>query len=188
MCGFISVMINVIHYINKHKNPLKNYRKTRPNGMKLNKTIQDLEIRNHRCEHQQQNTRDGSENLRYRRLHRTQLSKNKTLHDSLELILRSTHPFSGSDPEVLHHGQHSGDLSSLCWPQKEYCWEWPQPEWIPASGLVGFLRLCSCWHKTLFNSLELMLHSTHPWSWGDPEILRFGEHSAALSGLPWAQK
>ena len=59
--------------------------------MELNKTIQDLkmeeeiikktqrdnsgdrnprkEIRNHRCEHQQQNTRDGRENLRYRRLH-----------------------------------------------------------------------------------------------------------------------
>jgi hypothetical protein len=25
------------------------------------------EIKNHRCEHQQQNTRDGRENLRYRR-------------------------------------------------------------------------------------------------------------------------
>ena len=60
--------------------------------MELNKTIQDLkmevetikktqrettgdrnprkEIRNHRCEHQQQNTRDGRENLRCRRFHR----------------------------------------------------------------------------------------------------------------------
>jgi DNA-binding protein H-NS len=62
--------------------------------MDLNKTIQDLkievekknkeltkgdnsgdrnprkEIRNHRCEHQQQNTRDGRENLRCRRVHR----------------------------------------------------------------------------------------------------------------------
>jgi hypothetical protein len=60
--------------------------------MELNKTIQDLkmeeeiikktqrdnsgdrnprkEIRNHRCEHQQQNTRDGRENLRCRIFHR----------------------------------------------------------------------------------------------------------------------
>jgi hypothetical protein len=28
------------------------------------------EIRKHRCEHQQQNTRDGRENFRYRRYHR----------------------------------------------------------------------------------------------------------------------
>jgi hypothetical protein len=59
--------------------------------MEMNKTIQDLkmeietvspngdkfgdrnprkEIRNHRCEHQQQNTRDGREILRCRRFHR----------------------------------------------------------------------------------------------------------------------
>jgi hypothetical protein len=61
--------------------------------MELNKTIQDLkievetikntqkettlereiprkEIRNQRCKHQQQNTRDGGENLRCRRFHR----------------------------------------------------------------------------------------------------------------------
>jgi hypothetical protein len=61
--------------------------------MELNKTIQDLKmevetikksqrettleieilgkkIRNHRCEHQQQNTRDGKENLRCTRFYR----------------------------------------------------------------------------------------------------------------------
>jgi hypothetical protein len=42
-----------------------------------------------------------------------------------------------------------------------------QLERIPASGQAGFLCPCSCWHKTLLDSLELMLHSTHLWSWGD---------------------
>ena len=77
----------------KHKNPIRNYRKTQPKQlMELNKTIKDLkreveknkenpkgddsgdrnpskEVRNHRLEHQQQNTRDGRENLRCRRFH-----------------------------------------------------------------------------------------------------------------------
>jgi hypothetical protein len=68
--------------------------------MELNKTIQDLkreveknkenpkgdkfgdrhprkEIRNHRCEHQQQNTRDERENLRCRRFHREHRHNNQ---------------------------------------------------------------------------------------------------------------
>jgi hypothetical protein len=66
--------------------------------MELNKTIQDLksrnnkenpkgdnsgdrnprkEIRNHRCEHKQQNTRDGRENLRCRKLYREHGHKNQ---------------------------------------------------------------------------------------------------------------
>ena len=35
------------------------------------------EIWNHRCEHQQQNTRDGRENLRYRRFHKEQGHNNQ---------------------------------------------------------------------------------------------------------------
>jgi hypothetical protein len=35
------------------------------------------EIRNHRCEHQQQNTRDGRENLRCKRFHREHGHNNK---------------------------------------------------------------------------------------------------------------
>ena len=67
--------------------------------MELNKTIQDLkrevhnkentksdnagdknhrkEIWNHRCKHQQQNTRDGRENLRCRRIHREHRHNNQ---------------------------------------------------------------------------------------------------------------
>jgi hypothetical protein len=74
--------------------------KTTKQGMELNKTIQDLnmgvetmkktqrettleiknprkEIRKHSCENQQQNTRDGRENLRCRRFHREHGHNNK---------------------------------------------------------------------------------------------------------------
>jgi hypothetical protein len=67
-------------------------------------------------------------------------------------------------------------------------WGWPRPQWIPASGWAGLISPCSCWHKTLDDSLELMLHSTHPWSWGDPKVLRCGAHSVVSSSLCWAQK
>ena len=73
--------------------------KTTKQVMELNKTIQDLkrevdtikktqsdnsgdrnprkEIWNHRCEHQQQTTRDGTENLRCRRFHKEHWHKNQ---------------------------------------------------------------------------------------------------------------
>ena len=40
-------------------------------------------------------------------------------------------------------------------------WGWPRPEWIQPSGGAVFLHSCSCWYKTLQDSLELMLCSTH---------------------------
>jgi hypothetical protein len=46
-------------------------------------------------------------------------SWHKTLHDSLELMFRSTHLWSWGDPEVLQCGEHSGALSGLSWAQKE---------------------------------------------------------------------
>jgi hypothetical protein len=74
--------------------------KTTKQVMELNKTIQDLkngsrnntenpkgdnsgdrnpkkDIRNHRCEHQQQNTRDGRKNLRCRRFYRKHRHNNQ---------------------------------------------------------------------------------------------------------------
>ena len=72
-------------------------------------------------------------------------------------------------------------LGSLC------RWRgWPWPEWIPASGRAGFFCPCSCRHKTLHDSLELILCSTHPFSRSDPNVLQHGEHSGALSSLCWA--
>jgi hypothetical protein len=53
---------------------------------------------------------------------------------------------------------------------------WLQLECSPASGWVGFYCPCSCWHKTLCDSLELMLRSTHWWSQGDLEDLWHGNH------------
>ena len=41
-------------------------------------TTLDIEIRNHRCEHQKQNTRDGRENLRCRRFHRENAHNNQS--------------------------------------------------------------------------------------------------------------
>jgi hypothetical protein len=76
-------------------------------------------------------------------------------------------------------------------PQLGSCrrWQgWPQPEWIPASGLARFRCLCSCFHKTLCDSLTLVLLSTHLCSWGDPKVLQHGEHSGSLSSPCWAQK
>ena len=68
------------------------------------------------------------------------------------------HMFSG-DQEVLcvlgvlQHGESSGSLEAIGRVHTEdggdpSCW-------------AGFLLLCSCWHKTLLDSLELMLCSTH---------------------------
>jgi hypothetical protein len=37
----------------------------------------------------------------------------------LKLMLCSIHQCSQGDPEILQHGEHSGDLSSLRWAQKE---------------------------------------------------------------------
>jgi hypothetical protein len=48
---------------------------------------------------------------------------------------------------------------------------WPRWKRIWASGQVGFLCSYSCRHKTLCNSLELMLCSTYPWSRRDPEVI-----------------
>ena len=87
---------------------------------------------------------------------------------------------------VLRGGESSSALNALG--RRGRWWGWPLPERIPASGWVGFLCHCSCWHKTLRDSLELMLHSTHPCSRGEPDALWCGEHSGVLSGLCWAQK
>jgi hypothetical protein len=69
---------------NKKKEKNKN-KKKKQNKTKQSKTKGDnagvensrKEIRNHRCEHQQQNTRDGRENLRCRRFHRKHRDNNQ---------------------------------------------------------------------------------------------------------------
>ena len=69
-------------------------------------------------------------------------------------------------------GRFSRKMAGLAW-----------PEWISASIQVVFLCPCSYWHKTLCDSLDLMLHCSHSWSQGDPEFLWRGEYSRALDIL-----
>jgi hypothetical protein len=66
---------------------LREVTKPSKNGSRNNKEITNgdisgdrnprKEIRDHRCQHQQQNTRDGRQNLRCRRFHRKQGHNNK---------------------------------------------------------------------------------------------------------------
>ena len=49
------------------------------------------EIWNHRCEHQQQNTRDGRENLRCRRFHREQLQTIKENTKCKRILTQNIH-------------------------------------------------------------------------------------------------
>jgi hypothetical protein len=57
---------------------------------------------------------------------------------------------------VLWHGESSGALDTLGWVHAED--GRAGPDW---NGQAEFLCPCFCWHKTLHDSLELILRSTH---------------------------
>jgi hypothetical protein len=109
----------------------------------------------------------------------------KTLLDSLELMLCSTHLWSWGPGYARGPVAWKVLWGYWCpWLGSGGRWRgWPRPESILASGRAGFLCPSSCWHKTLCESLELMLCSTHQWFRGDSKFLRCGEYSRALGGL-----
>jgi hypothetical protein len=57
------------------------------------------EIRNHRCRHQQQNIRDGRENLRYRRIHREH-GHNNQRKCKMQKDAKSKHPENPGNVDV----------------------------------------------------------------------------------------
>jgi hypothetical protein len=61
--------------------------------------------------------------------------------------------------------------SRACWVRAQDGEGLEPPEGIPATGLVGFLCCCSCWHKMLWVFLDQMLRSTQQWS-QDPRCAR----------------
>jgi hypothetical protein len=61
----------------------------------------------------------------------------------------------------LPSGESSGDLEPSARFALKMAHGWPQPERIPASDRVGFLCPYSCWHRTLRDSLGLMLCFSH---------------------------
>jgi hypothetical protein len=89
---------------------------------------------------------------------------------------------------VLWCGESSGALDTFGQVQAEDGGGGPWPEGIAASGHAGLLHPCSCWRKTLLDSLDLMLHSTHTWSWGDPEVLQSREYFRTPGGFQRFQK
>jgi hypothetical protein len=63
-------------------------------------TILEIEIRSHRCEHQQQNTRDGRENLRCRRFHRKHEHKKKGKY-KMQKDTNPKHPGNSGENENI---------------------------------------------------------------------------------------
>jgi hypothetical protein len=86
---------------------------------------------------------------------------------------------------VLWHEESSSALDAFGWVHVED--DWASPDLNGSQPLVGRGSSVPVSAGTR-PSLELMLHSTHPCSHGDPEVLQHGEHSGALSRLCWAQK
>ena len=78
---------------------------------------------------------------------------------SVAYVLSSDHEVLGV-PGFLRSGESSGALYALGLVHAED--RRAGPDWKESrSGWMGFLCPFSSWHKTLFDSSELMLRSTH---------------------------